>query len=209
MKPYKTLIFDIGDVIVDIDYTLPVNAFQLLSPYNFSEIVSYSRQHRIFDQFEKGLLTANDFRKELKQFLYPNVTDDQINAAWNSILIGYPAEKLELLGLLKHDYRVLALSNINEIHIHELNRVAAEKFNTPLFADFFHKAYYSNETGVRKPEKEIYTLVLEQENLVPHETFFVDDKAENVAAAKEVGIHAYQLTNRNELSSLLRSLKIV
>ncbi len=209
MQPFKNLIFDIGDVIVDIDYKVTVGEFQKLSAVDFSEIVSYNKQSHIFDQFETGKVTAQQFRDELKKFLINGTTDEAITRAWNSILIHYPAQKVALLQSLKSKYKTFALSNINEIHVHSLNLAARQQFGVNSFSEFFNTAYYSNEVGFRKPDKEIYEFVLQKENLIPAETFFVDDKAENVEAAKQVGIQAYQLTNRDKLHDLLAELKII
>lgn len=209
MQQFKNLIFDIGDVIVDIDYITTIGEFQKLSAVDFSEIVSYNKQNKIFDLFETGKITAQQFRDELKQFLKAGTTDEEITRAWNSILIHYPAQKIALLNELKTRYKVFALSNINEIHVESINEAAKQKFGVESFGSFFHHAYYSNEVGFRKPEKEIYELVLQKENLIADETFFVDDKAENVEAAKALGIHAYQLTERNKLKELLAELKII
>jgi len=209
MQHFKNLIFDIGDVIVDIDYLTTIGEFQKLSTVNFSEIVSYNKQNHIFDLFETGKITAQQFRNELKQFLKVGTTDEEITTAWNSILIHYPATKIALLKELKTRYKTFALSNINEIHVTSIDLAAKAQFGAVDFGSFFHNAYYSNEVGFRKPDKEIYEFVLQKENLKPEETFFVDDKAENVEAAKTLGIHAYQLTNRNKLNELLSDLKII
>ncbi len=209
MKPYKNLIFDIGDVIIDIDYKATVAEFQKLAVVDFGTIVSYSKQNPIFDQFETGKISARQFSDELKQFLKPGTTDEQIYAAWNAILIDYPAYKIDLLKTLKNKYRTFALSNINEVHVNTINLAVKQRFGIDSFASLFNHAYYSNEVGYRKPDKEIYQLVLEKENLMPGDTFFVDDKAENIAAAKELGIQAYQLTNRNELNELLAAKGII
>lgn len=209
MQPLKNLIFDIGDVIVDIDYMVTIAEFQKLAIVDFSEIVSYSKQNHIFDLFETGKVSAAQFHDALKPFLKPNTSDEQITAAWNSILIHYPEQKIDLLRTLKQRYKTFALSNINEIHVDSLNVAAREKFGVDSFGVFFHHAYYSNEVGFRKPDKAIYEFVLQKENLIPEETFFVDDKAENVEAAKALGIRAYQLTDRNKLEALLAELHII
>ncbi len=209
MQEFKNLIFDIGDVIVDIDYITTIGEFQKLSAVDFSEIVSYNKQNRIFDLFETGKITAQHFRNELKQFLKAGTSDEEITRAWNSILIHYPEQKISLLKELKTRYKTFALSNINEIHVLSINQAAKQKFGADDFGSFFHHAYYSNEVGFRKPEKEIYEFVLQKENLNADDTFFVDDKAENVEAAKTLGIHAYQLTDRNKLNDLLLDLKII
>lgn len=209
MPQFKNLIFDIGNVIVDIDYAVPVREFQKLAITDFSSIVSYSKQHHIFDQFEKGQISVSNFHNELRKFLRPNVTDEEILAAWNSILLDYPSYKFDLLLKLKNNYRVFALSNINETHVRAIDEAVKAKFGVKAFSDYFHTAYYSNEVGWRKPEKEIYELVITKENLNPDETFFVDDKSENVEAAKEAGLQAYELKHPSELENLLRHLQII
>ncbi len=209
MEKYKALLFDIGNVIIDIDYEVTVAEFQKLSRVDFSEVVSYSKQNRIFDLFETGRISVPDFFLEIKNFLKPETTDEEIVRAWNSILIDYPKFKIELLKTLKTRYRVIALSNINEIHVNAIDEAARQKLNATKFADFFHHAYYSNEIGMRKPEKEIYEFVLAEQNLKPEETFFVDDKMENVEAAKACGIQAYWLTDRNKLTELLTIARVL
>jgi len=114
-----------------------------------------------------------------------------------------------LLKQLKTRYNTFALSNINEIHLASIDKAAQTKFGGAAFSNFFQAAYYSNKIGLRKPEPEIYALLLEKEGLKAGETFFVDDKKENVEAACKFGIHAYQLTNRNNLQGLLAELKII
>lgn len=209
MNQIKNLIFDIGDVIVDIDYNSTVAEFQKLAKIDFAEIVSYSKQHPLFDQFERGEINAQEFRNQLKPFLKPDTSDEAINRAWNAILIHFPREKFDLLMALKQRYRTFALSNINEIHVAEIDRVAKQCLHVSAFADFFHHAFYSNEVGHRKPELAIYQYVMDAGQILPSETLFIDDKAENVDAAKALGWQAHQLTNRNHLTLLLTDLNVI
>jgi putative hydrolase of the HAD superfamily len=213
MSNFKNLVFDLGNVIIDIDYQLPIAEFQKLVPadsgLNFSSIVSYSTQHKIFDLFEKGQISVPQFRTELRQFLKQDVLDSDIDLAWNSILLTYPKEKFDMLLELKKRYRTFALSNINELHVDAIDVAAREKFGLSKFADFFNAAYYSNEVGYRKPEPQIYEILLRAENLKPEETFFVDDKQENIEAARALGIQAYHLAKRDKLQALLTELHIL
>jgi FMN phosphatase YigB (HAD superfamily) len=209
MQTFKNLIFDLGEVIIDIDYRQTIAAFQKLAVVDFSEVVSYAAQSHIFDLYEKGKVSTADFRNELRKFLKPGTTDKEIEDAWNAIFFDFPQHKIDMLKQLKSRYKTFALSNINEIHVTTINEVAKEKFGEADFGSFFNGAYYSNEVGYRKPEKEIYELILNKENLVADETFFVDDKHENVEAARAFGIHAYQLKDRNKLNELLAELKII
>ena len=127
----------------------------------------------------------------------------------NAIFFDFPVAKIDLLKQLKSGYKTFALSNINEIHVATINEVAKSKFGERDFGSFFNAAYYSNEIGYRKPENEIYKFILEKESLVADGTFFVDDKKENVEAARAFGIHAYQLKDRNKLKELLQELNII
>jgi FMN phosphatase YigB (HAD superfamily) len=209
MQPFKNLIFDLGEVIIDIDYRQTIIAFQKLAVVDFSTVVSYSAQNPVFDLYEKGKVSTPFFFNELRKYLRPGTTDKEIEDAWNAIFQNFPQQKMELLKQLKTRYNTFALSNINEIHVASIDKAAKTKFGEATFGNFFHAAYYSNELGLRKPEPEIYALLLEKEGLKAGETFFVDDKKENVEAARTFGIHAYQLTNRDNLHNLLAELKII
>ena len=209
MKPYKNLVFDIGNVIVDIDYDVIVAEFQKISVIDFKEILSYSQQNKIFDWMDVGKISAAQFRQELRKVLKPGVTDEEINFAWNSILVDYPEHKFKLLRDLKAHYKTFALSNINELHVTAINEAAMKKFGEKDFGSFFHRAYYSNEIGHRKPDREIYEFIAAKENLSPAETFFVDDKEENIETARSMGWQAYQLKDREKLHELLAELKII
>ena len=209
MQPFKNLIFDLGEVIFDIDYRQTITAFQKLAVVDFSTVVSYSAQNPVFDWYEKGQVTTGFFFDELRKYLRPGTTDKEIESAWNAIFQDFSPQKIELLKQLKTRYNTFALSNINEIHLASIDKAAQTKFGGAAFSNFFQAAYYSNKIGLRKPEPEIYALLLEKEGLKAGETFFVDDKKENVEAARTLGIHAYQLTNRNNLQGLLAELKII
>lgn len=209
MAPFKNLVFDIGNVIVDIDYNLPITGFGKLSVANVSDILTYAQEYQLFHRYERGQITERQFQDELRPFLRPEVTDEDILAAWNSILINYPAEKFELLNNLKERYRVYALSNINETHVRAIDAAVQKQLGVPSFSGFFHTAYYSNEMGHRKPEKEIYEFIAAKENLNPAETFFVDDLKENIEAARSLGWQAYHLPKPADLIPLLTELKII
>src|SRR5690606_9462868 len=103
------------------------------------------------------------------------LTDETIDTAWNSLLIGTRPGHHELLLELKARYRTFLLSNNNEIHyqwiMDHLNREFGLKDNSM----FFEKDYYSHLMGMRKPDKEIFEFVLGTHGLAPEQTIFVDD----------------------------------
>ncbi len=209
MAEIKNLVFDLGNVIIDIDYAETIGEFQKISAVDFSQILSYSKQLNIFDDFERGTISAAEFRNKLRQFLKPGTSDEAIDHAWNAIIRHYPPAKFELLRKLKSQYTTFALSNINEIHVETIKGAMNKHFGQPDIHSFFHNVYYSSQVGHRKPDKEIYELLLRRENLNPVETFFVDDKTENIEAAKKLGFQAWHLADREKLFDLLQDLKII
>ena len=197
-----TIIFDIGNVLIDIDYEVMVGEFAKIASVDFHQIVTYSHQNRVFDTFEKGLISTKQFRDTLRQYLRQGVTDEEIDNAWNSILIHYPAAKFDLLKDLRKRYKILALSNINELHVAAIDMYVQDRFGAEDMSSYFDRAYYSHEIGQRKPEMEIYKTVLRDESLIPSRTLFIDDKLENTNAAAALGIRVHHLADRDSLLGL-------
>jgi putative hydrolase of the HAD superfamily len=202
LKNIDTIIFDIGNVLIDIDYEIMVAEFAKIASVDFHQIVTYTHQDRVFDQYERGQISSAQFRDTLRKYLKDGVTDEEIDTAWNSILIHYPAEKFELLKKLRGQYQILALSNINELHVAAIDAKVKSQFGAADMSSYFDHAYYSHEMGSRKPETEIYQMVLDEKSLDPTRTLFIDDKLENVNAAAALGIKVHHLTDRNVLLDL-------
>jgi len=200
LKNIDSIIFDIGNVLVDIDYEVMVAAFAKIAAIDFHQIVTYSHQDKVFDQYERGQISTAQFRDTLRKYLKPGVTDLDIDRAWNSILIHYPPARFELLKKLRGHYRLFALSNINDLHIAAIDVKVQQEFGVQDMRSYFDHAFYSHEMGHRKPEPEIYRMVLEHQKLDPARTLFIDDKLENVDAAAALGIRVHHLTDRNLLA---------
>jgi FMN phosphatase YigB (HAD superfamily) len=202
----ETIVFDLGNVLIDIDYNRPIEAFQQLARPGIyiRELLGYTHQIELFDQWERGELSAPEFRNALRQWFEPHTTDQQIDHAWKTILISYPEWKFRMLDALRPHYRLYALSNINEIHVQAINQTAQNIFGRPDFADFFHGAVYSNEVRSRKPEERIYLQLQELSGLRPETTLFIDDKTENVETALRLGWNARVLQRPDQLLQLLQ-----
>lgn len=198
----KAIVFDIGNVLVDISYDTTVQQFQELSDLDFKTILGYHQQSDFFNQYERGEISTSDFLILLKKYLRKDISDEQIIKAWNSMLVTYPAEKIELLKRLKSQFKLYALSNINELHVEELNNKVNQLFGINSFSLLFDKAIYSNEVGMRKPEPRIYNLLIKETGLSPNKILFIDDKLENIESAKQQGIQVLHLTKREMLCPL-------
>ena len=198
VNKYKSIIFDLGGVILNIDYLLAVKAFKSLGIGNFDECFSQAQQKQLFDLYEKGLISSADFRNELKAYCNESVEDAIVDAAWNSMLLDLPPERLDVLLRFKQSHRTFLLSNTNEIHINSFNSYLKEQFKITDLSGHFEKMYLSYKVGMCKPDAEIFELVLSENNLHPKETLFIDDSIQHIESAKKLGIQTYWLDVKKE-----------
>ncbi len=199
MKKYscfKNIIFDFGGVLLNINPELVVNQFQKLGLKDADFIIESYTNNGLFDRLEKGVISPEEFRAEIRKNLNKNVTDQQIDNAWNAMLLDLPAERLALLKELRKNHRLYLLSNTNVIHWECYTKYVRNTYGEELNA-FFDNTYFSHNMNLRKPSKEIYTTVLEKEKLCASDTLFIDDLLENVEAAKSVGMSAHFLDINN------------
>lgn len=189
----KNIIFDLGGVILNINYSLLTEAFSKIGLPHFEEHFSQKQQRNLFDLYEKGLVSSQDFREKLKEHCKPGTTDTDIDKAWNSMLLDLPKERLDFLKRIKNHYRTFLLSNTNEIHILFIYNYLKETFQIPNLNEYFEKVYLSYEVHMRKPDAEIFELVINQNGLIKEETLFIDDSAQHIESAESLKIQTLLL----------------
>ncbi len=187
-KSYDSIIFDLGGVIIDLDYHRTAAEFVKLGMSNFDEIYSKAKQSSLFDDFEKGIMSVDGFRSELKKHLPPNISDEQIDHAWNAMLIDIPVHRVEFLRKVGAKHRIFLLSNTNRIHVKAFTKIAEEIFGKNNFLSIFEKGYFSCEMGMRKPDAEIFEKVINDNNLDRTKTLFIDDSKQHIEGAQLVGL---------------------
>ncbi len=197
MEIIEAVIFDLGGVILDIDYSLTRKAFEKLGAQNFDEMYSQALADKLFRNLETGNIKAANFYSEFNKCTGLNLKPDQINEAWNAMLLTFREDSLLFLEDIKSRYRLFLLSNTNEIHYDMFKKIYHQKKRPGTFEFFFEKAYYSFEIGMRKPDSDIYEYVLETNNLKPKSTLFIDDSIQNVNAAKSQGMQTILLKTGN------------
>lgn len=192
MQNIKNIIFDYGNVIFSINFARVQQSFKALGISNVDEFFGHLQQDPIFDAFDRGQINAAQFRERIREKANnPDLTDDEIDAAWNSILVGIAEGNHDLLLKLKDKYRTFLLSNINEIHYDFILKYLKKDFGFENNDHLFEKIYYSHFTGKRKPEIAIFEQVLHENNLNPTETLFIDDSPQHLAAAQTLGIQTF------------------
>ena len=187
-KTVKNLIFDLGGVIINIDLHLAMVAFGKLSNKDAEELKQQFWTSEFFLGHETGHCSDDDFRRQVCTLLQNDFSDEELNQAWNAILLDIPPARIELLKQLRKHYNLYLLSNTNAIHIQAVNQQLQEKFGLESLHELFDKVYYSYQIGYRKPGTEIYTHVLTDAGLNAEETIFFDDSAANLQGAAQVGI---------------------
>ena len=200
----KNIIFDFGGVILNIDYKLTEQAFAKLGLKDFDRIYSQATQKELFDVFEKGLSSPDDFRKGIRKFIHDDVSDSQIDHAWNSMLLDLPLERVHLLDQLKLKYRIFLLSNTNQIHCDTFSAYMQKQFMRDIFSDVFEKAYFSHKVNMRKPDTEIFEFVLNENNLRKEETLFIDDSIQHIEGANKLGLKTYYLKKGETILSVFQ-----
>ncbi|MDD3686379.1 MAG: HAD family phosphatase [Bacteroidales bacterium] len=193
----KNIIFDLGNVILNIDTKLSEKAFAKHGLNNFGELYTLAAQSEIFDRLEVGSISPSDFYSEFRHLTKSNLSDEIIRNCWNALILDYPPARIKLLADLKQKYRTFLLSNTNRIHYEFYNPLINEQFGFDGLESFFEKAYFSHEIGMKKPDPKIFEFVLENSNLIPAETLFIDDNKANIEAASALGIQTLWLKDNN------------
>lgn len=205
----RNIIFDLGGVILDIDYRRTETAFRALGCRHFNEIYSQAQQTSLFDDFERGELDEAAFFYKLKSLAQLDVTQKQLKDAWNAMLIELPRPNYEMLLQLRKKYRLFLLSNTNETHITAFTKLVEQVCPLPEFEGLFEKVYYSNRIGLKKPQVAPFLKILLENKLSANETLFIDDSPQHVEGAARAGIHARLLGRGQRAEELLRSLNLL
>lgn len=193
MQNIKNIIFDLGGVILDIDFKRTEKAFVDLGVANFNELFGPGHAASFFKDHEAGKITDGEFLDSLQKLAKHSLQSEAVQKAWNALLINFPPERIELLKKLRSKYRLFLLSNTNAIHVAAFQQIYHDAFNNGSLESLFEKVYYSHQIGFRKPNKEAYEYVLKKNQLIPEETLFIDDALVNVEAARKSGIKAIHL----------------
>lgn len=192
----KHIIFDLGGVLLNLDYGATEKAFSELGIQDFSEHYAQLQQTSLFNDLETGRITRVEFVKAM-QDMVPDLalTEEQIITAWNAMLLDFPLRRLQILQQLRLYYDLVLLSNTNEIHEEAFNATLMKEHTIPALGAFFDRIYFSHRVGMRKPDKEIFERILTDNEFQPHETLFIDDSPQHIATAKELGIQTIYLTH--------------
>jgi len=205
----KNIIFDLGGVILHIDYQLTERAFIELGCADFASIYTRTKQTTLFDDFEEGKIDEAAFFYKLKNIAGLDLSYQELVKAWNSMLISLPEQNFRLLKELQGKYRLFLLSNTNQTHINAFTRLVERICPIEEFEGLFEKVYYSNRIELKKPNPSPFLKILLENELSAHETVFIDDSIQHVQGAAKTGIDARLLPKGKSAEELIRELSLL
>ncbi len=163
MDNIKNIIFDLGGVLLNIDFKKTFEAFKALGVENIEEMYGQHHANSLFKNLETGGISDEEFFSTIKKYIPGNVTDQQIEHAWNAMILDFRMDSLAELERLATTYKLFLLSNTNSIHLRRVKEVFTRETGKPLLDDYFSRSWYSNLIGLRKPDNDIYEFVLKEE----------------------------------------------
>lgn len=205
----QNIIFDFGGVLFAIDYNAPAREFSKLGWTGFTNEYAQAAQSDVYDRLEIGDISVKDFWNYL-YLKMPNVEQQAVRDAWNSILLHPIAERIAAIPKIKDaGYRTFLLSNTNATHVPEFEQMMKDSGDYSNFKVGFEYIHYSQELGMRKPHPETFLHLCEKHQLNPEETLFIDDSIQHIEGAKKAGLQTLHLTPEKDLLVELKALGIL
>ncbi len=182
----ETIIFDFGDIFIDLDKDACSREFASLGLTHMNGEIE-----KLNHRFEVGEIDELAFLEGFqKQIPHADILD--IRKAWNALVGDFPLRRLEFLQMLTGQYRLFLLTNTDSIHIDRFEHKVGMTFARD-FYQCFEKVYYSYEMGLRKPDPKLFETIIGRHGLDPAKTLFVDDKKENTDSAASLGLRVWNL----------------
>ncbi len=205
MTETRNLLFDFGNVLIDLDIEGATERIQaLMDPSHHAPQVEQAVINAI-EKFEVGAISTEVFLNALLRHARRDVQARDVIQAWNSMLVGIPPYRLSMLKKLRESYGVYLLSNTNTLHLEWVYRHLERELKVDNFDKrFFDGVYYSHLIGHRKPDQSCFEYVVRESLITPEKTLFIDDNAENIAAAKKLGFQTHLSPPGEEIAEFLK-----
>jgi len=190
-KKIKNIIFDFGDVIINLDKQATKRELNKLGLDEFD-----AEMQKINQLYESGKIDTIEFLC-FYQTKIPKATDDELIEAWNSIILDLPRYRMDFIKKLAEKYNLYLLSNINPLHLKHIRSM----LDDDLYVEFlylFNEIFYSHLIEMRKPDEAPFKYVIKRTGINPEETLFIDDTLENCETAKKMGFNTWHINPETE-----------
>lgn len=188
------VIFDLGEVIIDLDYPKVIKGFSEAAKRNQKEISELVVTAPVLQRMEVGAMTPSEFRREVNDLLGSSLEEDAFDEIWNAMLKEVTPERMEMIEKIGERFQTYILSNTNSIHELRFNQMLKEVTGRPSLYEFVDNVFLSHDIGLRKPNKECFQFVIDDIDVKPERILFLDDRLDNVMGAQSCGLKALQIT---------------
>ena len=198
--PVKVLLFDLGGVLIDIDFTRALHAWAAFSSFSFEELQQAFQHDIAYQQHETGELDAKGYFNSLRASLRLDTSDQQIEVGWNAIFLSEIAQTVQAVRKVRAQYPCYVLTNSNPTH----QRACRSRF--PAVFTAFDHIFVSSDIGLRKPHRAAFEYVTRSLGVPAGAILFFDDLLENVTGALESGLLAVHVRSPADVVDALRHL---
>jgi|688.fasta_scaffold119207_1 putative hydrolase of the HAD superfamily len=202
----KAILFDFGNVIINIDVEKAILAFSELTFKSPARVNQLFADAEVFKKYETGYYSDDEFRDVIRQILSYPLNDQEIDKAWNALLLDVPKKRLDFLESIKMKYPIYLLSNTNNIHIEQCKQYFRTKFGIPNFETIFSETFLSYKMGLWKPDYKIYDAAISKIGCKPEEILFLDDNQDNIDAATDLGIQCIKINPPDCFTEILEHI---
>ena len=195
LQGVDAIIFDFGNVLLDLDYPKIIQEFKKVANKNQENIRKLVMDSKILNKFETGQIEAERFLAAVNQILATDLSEAEFERIWNSMLKSITNERMEKVLKIGERFDTYILSNSNITHELAFEAMVVDATGRDSIRDFVKEAYFSHEVGMRKPNQDFYEFVIEDISNYPSRMLFLDDRLDNIEAAREAGMKAVQIFN--------------
>jgi HAD superfamily hydrolase (TIGR01509 family) len=198
MADVRVLLFDFGNVIGFFDHHRGAAQVAELLRAEPRRVYDFFFGTDLEDRFDKGLITSDELLVLLRrEFDAHEAPAAELERAFGSIF-WRNEPVIEVIRRVPRSVRLMLGSNTNDLHYRNFSRMFADVFER------FDRIILSHEVCKRKPDPEFFRVCLDAAGCAPDEMLFLDDKVENVASARSLGIRGVEVTPDLDLARVLR-----
>ena len=200
MKEVKALLFDLGGVVIEIDFDRVLKRWEPISKLSFTELKATFHFDTAYERHERGEIEAPEYFAHLRDFLQLDASDDEIAAGWNAVFVADLPEVLAAIAQARAELPCYAFTNTNPTHL------ATWKAGFPAAFNGFDKIFISSDLGVRKPERRAFDAITADIGVAHEQILFFDDTFKNITGSREAGLQTVYVQSPEDVCNVLINL---
>ena len=199
----KALLFDLGGVLIDIDFQIAFGRFEKISSLDHDQIKNRFQMDEMYKQHEIGQLDWTKYASHLRSTFELDANDDEIAQCWNSIFKGEISQTTKAIEQFDTNTDCYMFSNTNTTHYNFWN------YKYPQVVSLFKQVFISSELGLRKPDVPAFEAISQSTGYALEDLVFFDDTEENIDGARKAGLDAVLVNSPVDVITKLKQLKLI